>query len=270
MGFSDSSEEEESPYLLVLLLQQPFLLIPLLLASSPPESARRPPTQCCRDFLTGVIFHFKKSSWAVRVDVATFNVVRGTAPVILRIMRNVARAPTKPIQVARYALMAIFRPILLAALAFAVMASSVPISASALSDVLAAGAGPGRVTAGAAGAGRVTRLVCAHCTSTGKLSSRGLILNRAAVRRHIAASKPCHAAEAGIRTIQVEEAQAGDVMAGAGGAAGPAPDVRLQPAGDVHPQFGINLTNTIRKSYEHQRWWCSGMNSCAVCMRFWV
>ena len=152
-----------------------------------------------------------------------YNVVLGTVPVIRPITRQVARAPTRTIQVARYALMAIFRPILLAALAFAVMASSVPISASALSDVLAAGPG--------AGAGRVTRFVCAHCTSTGQLSSRGLFLNRAAVRRHIAASKPCHAADAGIRTIQVEAARAGDVMAGAGGAAGPAPDVRHQPAG---------------------------------------
>jgi hypothetical protein len=173
-----------------------------------------------------------------------YNVVRGTAPVILRIMRNVARDPTKPTQVAGYALMAIFQPILLAALAFAVMASSVPISASAL--------------------------LGAHCTSTGKLSSRCLFLNRAAVQRHIAASKPCHAADACIRTIQVEEARAGDVMAGAGGAAEPAPDVQYQPAGDVHPQFRINLTNTIQKSSEHQRWWWSGMNSCAVCMRFWV
>ena len=164
-------------------------------------------------------------------------------------MRTVARAPTKPIQVARYALMAIFRPILLAALAFAVMASSVPISASALSDVLAAGAG----------AGRVTRFVCAHGTSTGQLSSRGRFLNRAAVRRHIAASKPCHAADAGIRTIQVEAARAGDVMAGAGGAAGPAPDVRHQPAGDVLPQLRINLSNdTIQKSFRYQRWSCSG------------
>jgi hypothetical protein len=63
---------------------------------------------------------------------------------------------------------------------------------------------------------------------------------------------------------------AGDVMAGAGGAAGPAPDVRHQPAGDVHPQFRINLTNTTQKSSKHQRWWCSGMNSHAVCVRFWV
>jgi hypothetical protein len=91
-----------------------------------------------------------------------------------------------------------------------------------------------------AGAGRLTRFVCAHCTATGKLSSRCLFLNRAAVRRHIAASRPCHAADAGIRTIQ--EARAGDVMAGAGGAAGPTLDVQHQPAGDVHPQFLSKLT----------------------------
>ncbi len=172
-----------------------------------PPRSRSTPTQSCRDFLKGVIFHFKRRSWAVRVDVVMYNVasVQGTAQVILRIMRTVARAPMKPIQVARYALMAIFRPILLAVLTFAVMASSVPISASALLDVLAAGAGPGR-------AGRVTRFVCAHCTSSGKLSSHCLFLNRAAVLCHIAASKPCHAADAGIQTIQVEEARAGDVM----------------------------------------------------------
>ncbi len=123
-----------------------------------------------------------------------------------------------------------------------------------------------------AGAGRLTRFVCAHCTATGKLSSlsRSLFLNRAAVRHHIAASRPCHAADAGIRTIQVEEARAGDIMAGAGGAAGPAPDVRHQPAGDVHPQFISNLTCTIQMSSVHQRWWCSGMNSRSVCIRFWV
>ena len=164
--------------------------------------------------------------------------------------------------------MAIFRPILLTALAFAVMASSVPISASALSDVLAAGAGPGR---GDAGAGRLTRFVCAHCTATGKLSSRGLFLNRAAVRRHIAASRPCHAADAGIRTIQVEEARAGDVMAGAGGAAGPAPDVRHQPAGDVHRQFlRVSKLCSIQMLPMYQRWWCSGVNCLAVRIRLWV
>ncbi len=103
-------------------------------------------------------------------------------------------------------MMSIVRTLLLAALAFAVM--KVPVSA-----------GDGCVAVG-----RVTRFVCAHCSSTGMLSSRGLFLHRAAVHRHIAASKGCHAAKAGIQTIQVE-ARAGDVMAGGGGTAGPAPDV---------------------------------------------
>ena len=81
----------------------------------------------------------------------------------------------------------------------------------------------------------VTRYVCAHCTATGQLSSAGLFLNRASVRRHIAAAKHCRAADLGYREIQVE-ARAGDVMAGAGGAAGPAPDVRHQLPGDKPQQ----------------------------------
>ena len=53
------------------------------------------------------------------------------------------------------------------------------------------------------------------------------------------------------------KAHAGDVMAGAGGAAGPAPDVRHQPAGDVLPQLRINLSNdTIQISKSH-----SGINA---------
>ena len=77
-----------------------------------------------------------------------------------------------------------------------------------------------------------TRFVCAHCTATGQLSSRGLFHNRAAVRRHIAASKSCRAADMGIREIQVE-ARPGDVMAGGGGTAGPAQEIRHQPPGDA-------------------------------------
>ncbi len=61
----------------------------------------------------------------------------------------------------------------------------------------------------------MTRFVCAHCTSTGQLSHRGMFLNLASVRRHIAASKPCREANLGIREIQVD-ARAGDVMAGGG------------------------------------------------------
>ena len=76
----------------------------------------------------------------------------------------------------------------------------------------------------AAGGLGVTRFVCAHCTATGQVSSRGLFFNQASVLRHIAASKHCRAADLGYRQIQVE-ARVGDVMAGAGGAAGPALDV---------------------------------------------
>ena len=101
--------------------------------------------------------------------------------------------------------------------------------------LMAAASGKLQVGAGgpsAAGLGLgVSRFACAHCTATGQLSSRGLFLNRASVRRHIAASKHCRAADLGYQQIQVE-ARAGDVMAGAGGAAGPAPDVRHQPPGD--------------------------------------
>ena len=121
-------------------------------------------------------------------------------------------------QLARYAMMSVGQILLLAA---AVMASVPTIQ------------GPDGL-----GPGSVTRFDCAHCTSTGKLSSHDLFLNRAAVRRHIAASKPCHAAQDGIRQIQME-ARSGDIMAGAGGAAGSAPDVRHQPDSEGDVQFYI-------------------------------
>ena len=80
-----------------------------------------------------------------------------------------------------------------------------------------------------AGAG-LTRFVCVNCSASGRLSSRGLFLHRAAVRRHISASKACFAADLGYKEIHVD-ALPGDVMAGAGGTAGPAPEVRHQPPG---------------------------------------
>ena len=92
----------------------------------------------------------------------------------------------------------------------------------------------------------VTRFVCAHCTNTGLLSSRGLFLNQAAVRRHIAASKQCFKAGAGFREIQLS-ARPGDGMAGAGGGAGPAPDVRHQPPGEFS-----NLTRLIPLKYNQR------------------
>ena len=68
------------------------------------------------------------------------------------------------------------------------------------------------------------RLIAPQQAGPGPLLSSGLFLNRASVRRHIAASKHCRAADLGYREIHVE-AWAGDVMAGGGGAAGPPQDV---------------------------------------------
>ena len=100
--------------------------------------------------------------------------------------------------------------------AVAVMAS-VPGSAAGLGPRTGTGSG-------------VTQFVCAHCT--GLLSSRGLFNIWAAVRRHISAAKACSAADLGFREMHLD-VRAGDVMAGEGGAAGPAPDVRHQPEGKI-------------------------------------
>ena len=86
--------------------------------------------------------------------------------------------------------------------------------------------------AGPAAPGLGCQATRVKCTETSQLSSRGLFLSRSAVLRHIAASKPCRAAKLGIREIQVD-VRTSDVMAGAGGGAGPAPDVRHQPEGTV-------------------------------------
>ncbi len=103
-------------------------------------------------------------------------------------------------------------------------------------------AGP-PATSGGLGCGAVSRFVCVHCTSTCKLSISGLFLTRAAVRRHISATKSCREADLDFREVHVE-ARAGDVMAGAGGAAGPAPDVRHQPPGDTECCERKEKTNT--------------------------
>ena len=102
----------------------------------------------------------------------------------------------------------------------------------------------------------VTLFVCADCTATGQLSSRCLfqVLNppAGAVRRHIAAAKlgPCCAANMGFREIHVE-ARPGDVMAGGGGAAGPAPDIQHhQPPGDASLQQCTVITYTATKHYK--------------------
>ena len=94
------------------------------------------------------------------------------------------------------------------------------------------------------------------------LSSHSLFLNRAAVRRHIAASKPCHAAQDGIRQIQME-ARSCDIMAGAGGAAGSAPDVLHQPVGDVLVQCYLNPQSSRHISYDTR----ISINACGVVVR---
>ena len=115
--------------------------------------------------------------------------------------------------------LSVTRTLLLAAVASVIMLSKpVPVTGSAAAGP--AGSGTGRLG--------VTRFVCAHCTSTGELSHRGMFHNWAIVRRHIAATKPCREANMGIREIQIETL-AGGVMAGGGGVApvaGPAPDGR--------------------------------------------
>ena len=146
--------------------------------------------------------------------------------------------------------------LLLAAVASVIIMASVQVPLSA--------AGPGGPCVG-----RVTRFVCAHCTSTGELSHRGMFLNRASVNRHIAATKPCREAKLGILEIQVE-ARAGDVMAGGGGAAGPAPDVRHQPAGDVLAEILTRKLIPCRMLIMYEHWLSSGLVSLAVCIRFTV
>ena len=48
----------------------------------------------------------------------------------------------------------------------------------------------------------------------------------------LAPSKPCFTSKLGFREIQVD-VRTSDVMAGAGGAVGPAPDVQHQPEGNT-------------------------------------
>jgi hypothetical protein len=133
---------------------------------------------------------------------------------------------TQTAVLARYAMMYSVLTLLLAAVLLADMASATESSRplAGHTRVKARGDGPG-----------VAWFVCAHCTATGQLSSRGLFLNRAAVRRHISASKPCFSSWLGFWEIAVEACPS-DSMAGGGGGAGPAPDVRHQPPGDAHEQ----------------------------------
>jgi hypothetical protein len=71
-----------------------------------------------------------------------------------------------------------------------------------------------------------------HCrTQTGQLSSCGLFLSRAAVRRHISHAQACRSAGLGHRREVPIQVRAVDVMAGGGGGAGPAQSIRHQEPG---------------------------------------
>ena len=99
----------------------------------------------------------------------------------------------------------------------------------------------------------VTRYVCTKCTETGQRSSWGLFLSRAAVQRHLSASKPCFAAGLGYREIQVD-VRTSDVMAGAGGAAGPAPDVRHQPEGTTPHRLQLECICILFQTIQYLLW----------------
>ncbi len=108
--------------------------------------------------------------------------------------------------------------------------------------IMASGGSSAPVRPGPGCAGRVTCFVCVKCTETSQLSSCSLYLrlNRASVRRHIAASKACKDVRLGFRAIQVQ-ALAGDVMAGGGGAAGPAQTIRHQAPGAQTRRFTVTM-----------------------------
>ncbi len=133
--------------------------------------------------------------------------------------------------VALYAMMWSICTLLLTAVAFMANRASVPALAAVPEQ-------------GLSGAATLTRFVCAKCSETSQLSSLGLFLSRSAVRSHIGALKLCTAAKLGIREIQVD-VRTSDGMAGAGGATGPAPNVRL-----VTPA----------------RRYCESQVSCSVCI----
>ena len=81
---------------------------------------------------------------------------------------------------------------------------------------------------------------------TSKSTSRWLYLNRAGVRRHIAASdsEACFAAGIGFKVIHMSMLGPATSWRGAGGAAGPPPDVSYPPPGttiNINPQYCYNL-----------------------------
>ena len=75
----------------------------------------------------------------------------------------------------------------------------------------------------------ISRFVCVGCESQGEF--RHTYASRRGASIHASKTPVCRRLGLGIREIRVPAGSAADVMAGGGGAAGPAPDVRHQPPG---------------------------------------
>jgi hypothetical protein len=75
----------------------------------------------------------------------------------------------------------------------------------------------------------VSRFVCLGCQQNGQFQH--LFTSRRAANIHVGMTKSCRTLGLGVREIHIAAMSGGDVMAGGGGSAGPAPDVRHQPPG---------------------------------------
>jgi len=77
----------------------------------------------------------------------------------------------------------------------------------------------------------ISRFVCMGCERQGEFLR--LYGSRRAAFTHVGKSPQCRALGLGVREISIAAGTGADVMAGGSGAAGPAPDVRHQPPGNL-------------------------------------
>ena len=77
----------------------------------------------------------------------------------------------------------------------------------------------------------ISRFICMGCERQGEF--RHLYGSRRAAAIHLGKSRQCRALGLGVREISIAAGTGADVMAGGASAAGPAPDVRHQPLGNL-------------------------------------
>ena len=106
----------------------------------------------------------------------------------------------------------------------------------------------------------VTHFICVKCTPA--TVKYGLILNRASVCRHIAASRPCKDVHLSFREFQVQD-WAGDVMVRGGGAARPAPSIRHQAPGEETRR----VTKTLDIYFDYHLHYIHALRSWPVAQR---